>query len=525
MDYKNTLDELYIEKVASLGRYVDLLKGTKAKRLKEFVNESKQAYNSSNNYYKALTRTKKASQKSSKKINKLVKQQEKMLDKSKKDLSKANYISEGIKDNLVDQHGNIINSLKDAHNNDAIRTSNIDELIGSAKRMRKQDKQMYNEDRKNYLKEQGKHLLTVGATSVGVGGAGTIGAKTIMNNNQNKKASDTLDELYIEKVAISDGLSNTDLTPVNNDYRYSAPARYGGSANNSIATTSNTGLTTSLGQSFTNMLSNRNSASNALAAKNSVTNTLNNSAASQSAAKTLANKATQSSNLGNTVAKGVLAANPLLGIGLAGASMLSGLAQNLGKKASDTLDELYIEKTAGLGTKVKKIGSRYKDLLIGENAKQLRNIRALSKENLLNARELRDNLGKDRTLSKATLDNLGNKIGDTKQALNKVKLDIANNNTLSKSTKDAILDKYEKDLSKLRDSHKNEKIKLEDLENKIDKAILSEQDAKKAYDKSRTNYASEQGKHILTLGGTVGLGTLGTGATIKHIVNKNKKDK
>ena len=201
MAYKDTLDELYIEKQASLGRYVDLLKGTRAKYLKSFVDESKQAYNSSNNYYKTLAKSKKASQKSSKKIGKLVKQQEKVLDKSKKGLSKANYISDGIKDNLVDQHDNIINSLKDAYNNDTIRTSNIDELIDSAKRMKKQEKKIYKEDKRKYRKEQAKHLLTVGATSAGVGGAGTIGIKAVQMSNQNKQASNILDDLFLEKTA------------------------------------------------------------------------------------------------------------------------------------------------------------------------------------------------------------------------------------------------------------------------------------------------------------------------------------
>lgn len=459
MAYKDTLDELYIEKQASLGRYVDLLRGSKAKHLKSFVNDSKQAYDSFNNYYKTLAKSKKASQKSSKKIGKLVKQQEKVLDRSKKGLSKANYVNEGIKDNLVDQHDNIINALKDAHNNDTIRTSNIDELIGNAKTMRKQSKKIYKEDKRKYRKEQAKHLLTVGATSVGVGGAGTIGIKAAQMNNQNKQASDVLDDLFLEKTA----KINLQTPPIHN-------------------------------------------------LLNATANNFNNATA-------LANKATQSplntANMLNPIG------NPITNLAASGANMMPNGVSKV--SMINYLDDLYLEKTAGIKDKVVNVGKRYKDLLTGDSAKKLRTIRNDSKDSLTRAQNTRDVLGAVRINKKQKLETLGENIGKEKDNLARAKNDLKNNTKLSKQVKDNILNQQEQALIDARKTHSKAKESLQDTEKHIDDAILKEKAAKDSYSNARADYGVEQGKHLLTVGGTgAGLGVLGA-LGVSKIKNNHKE--
>lgn len=460
MDYKDTLDELYIEKQASLGRYVDLLKGARAKHLKSFVDESKQAYNSSKNYYKTLAKSKKASQKSSKKIGKLVKQQEKVLDKSKKGLSKANYISDGIKDNLVDQHDNIINSLKDAYNNDTIRTSNIDELVDSAKRMKKQEKKIYKEDKRKYRKEQAKHLLTVGATSAGVGGAGTIGIKAVQMSNQNKQASDVLEDLFLEKIA----KINLQTPPIHN-------------------------------------------------LLNATANNFNNATA-------LANKATQSplntANMLNPVG------NPITNLAAGGANMMPNGVSKV--SMVNYLDDLYLEKTAGIKDKVVNVGKRYKDLLTGDSAKKLRTIRNDSKDSLVRAQNTRDALGVARINKKQKLGVLGENIGREKDNLARAKNDLKNNTKLSKQVKADILNQQEQALADARKAHSKAKESLQDTEKHVNDAILKEKAAKDKYSSARADYGVEQGKHLLTVGGTgATVSTLGAVGVYK--VRNNRKER
>lgn len=319
--------------------------------------------------------------------------------------------------------------------------------------------QITDKDVETYRSETNKEGAKQGAGIVGVGGAGTIGIKAAQMNNQNKQASDVLDDLFLEKTA----KINLQTPPIHN-------------------------------------------------LLNATANNFNNATA-------LANKATQSplntANMLNPIG------NPITNLAASGANMMPNGVSKV--SMINYLDDLYLEKTAGIKDKVVNVGKRYKDLLTGDSAKKLRTIRNDSKDSLTRAQNTRDVLGAVRINKKQKLETLGENIGKEKDNLARAKNDLKNNTKLSKQVKDNILNQQEQALIDARKAHSKAKESLQDTEKHIDDAILKEKAAKDSYSNARADYGVEQGKHLLTVGGTgAGLGVLGA-LGVSKIKNNHKE--